>query len=383
MRSALALTAFYFASFAALGIFLPYFNLYLLHAGFSSWQIGVIAAIPPLLKIVVPAFFGLAADRSGARRTLIVGTSAATTLAFALLLGVTSFGGVLAVMIVFALAWAPVLPLVEATALETVDRWPGLDYGRIRLWGSVGFIAATTGMGILLDYAPDRVILYGVLAAFIATTAAAFGLPAPTSPPGSTPIGLGSILRRSPLPLFYLACLLMQFSHGAYYGFFSIALEAEGWSTSSIGALWTVGVVAEIALMFWSGRVLARFGAELMFVASFVAAALRWTVMAFPLHLPGLILAQCLHAFSFGAFHIAAVTIIHQAVPASLRATGQTLYSSLAYGLGSALGLLISGWLYASWGPQRLFGLSAAAAGLGLVLAIGVTARGIRRPASE
>ena len=371
MRPALALTAFYFSSFAALGIFLPYFNLYLLHRGLAAWQIGLIAAVPPLLKILVPAFFGLAADRTGHRRALIIGACAATTVAFGLLLGVTSFPGILAAMIVFAFMWAPVLPLVEATTLETVERFARLDYGRVRLWGSVGFIAATATMGVLLDYVSDRAIIYGVLAAFAATTAAAFGIPAAAdSRRGAAVITLGALLRRREFLLFYGACLLMQLGHGTYYGFFSIALEGQGFSASAIGALWTIGVVAEVAFMFWSGRALSRIGAAPLLVISFVAAVLRWTLMARAPGPAGLAVTQCLHALSFGAFHIAAVTIIHQSVPPSLRATGQTLYSSLAYGVGSGLGLLLNGWLYAAWGPTALFGGSAAISAAGMILAV-------------
>src|SRR3972149_4741466 len=186
MRPALPLTAFYFFSFAALGIFLPVFTPYLPHRGLAAWQIGLIAAVPPLLKVVVPAFFGLAADRTGRRRAIIIVACAATTVAFGLLLGVTSFPGILAAMIVFASMWAPILPLVEATTLETVERFARLDYGRVRLWGSVGFIAATATMGVLLDYVSDRAIIYGVLAAFAATTGAGVGSPsAAHSRPGA------------------------------------------------------------------------------------------------------------------------------------------------------------------------------------------------------
>jgi PPP family 3-phenylpropionic acid transporter len=261
--------------------------------------------------------------------------------------------------------------LVEATTLETVERFKRLDYGRVRLWGSVGFIAATATMGVLLDYVSDRAILYGVLAAFAATTAAAFGIPAAAdSRRGTAAITLGALLHRREFLLFYGACLLMQLGHGTYYGFFSIALEGQGFSASAIGALWTIGVVAEVAFMFWSGRALSRIGAAPLLVISFVAAVLRWTLMARAPGPVGLAVTQCLHALSFGAFHVAAVTIIHQSVPPSLRATGQTLYSSLAYGVGSGLGLLLNGWLYAAWGPTRLFGWSAAISAAGMILAV-------------
>ena len=369
-RSTLALTALYFSSFAALGIFLPYFNLYLLHRGFVPWQIGIIAAVPALLKIVIPAFFGLAADRTGSRRRLIIVTSAATTVSFSLLLNVSGFIGILFVIILFATAWAPVLPLVEATTLETVDRLKRFDYGRIRVWGSVGFIVATVVMGLLLDHFSDRIVLYGVSVMFVATTAAAWGVPEAASAAGSTPVTLSVILRRRSMPLFYAACILMQLGHGTYYGFFSIALEADRFSTSAIGTLWTIAVVAEVAFMFWAGRAVWRFGVVPLFAFTFVAAAARWGLMAAAPGMAGLIVAQTLHALSFGAFHIAAVTIIHHSVPSNLRATGQTLYSSLAYGVGSGLGLLINGWLYDAWGPTVLFGLSALVSGAGLLLAL-------------
>ncbi|MFZ5863766.1 MAG: MFS transporter [Nitrospirota bacterium] len=370
MQAALALTAFYFASFAALGVFLPYFNLYLLHLGFTPWQIGLLAAMPPLLKILVPAGFGLVADRSGGGRRLIIAMSVATTLAFAGFLVTTTFWSVLAVMVVFAFVWAPVLPLVEATTLETVDRLKRFDYGRIRLWGSVGFVAATLAMGAWLKAAQsDRVILYGVLAGYAAAALAACGFPATRGAPDPAELRPRAWRGLRPLWTFYAACLLMQFSHGMYYGFFSIALEGRGWSASAIGALWSVGVVVEILFMFWSARVMSWISAETLFALSFAAAVARWGVMSASPGTAGLVAAQALHALTFGAFHVAAVTLVHRTAPPSLRATGQTLYSSLAYGVGSAASSLFNGALYARWGASALFGVSAVAAAGGLILA--------------
>lgn len=370
MRTALALTAFYFASFAAVGIFLPYFNLYLLHLGFTPWQIGILAAMPPLLKILVPAGFGLMADRAGGGRGLIIAMSAATTLTFAGFLAATTFWSVLGVMIVFAFVWAPVLPLVEATTLETVDRLKRFDYGRIRLWGSIGFIAATVAMGAWLKIAAsDRVILFGILAGYAAATLAACGFPAARVATGAAELRPSGLSGLRSLWTFYAACLLMQFSHGTYYGFFSIALEGRGWSASSIGALWAVGVAVEVLFMFWSARVMSRISAETMFALAFAGAVVRWGLMSAAPGIAGLVVAQSLHALTFGAFHIAAVTLIHRTAPPSLRATGQTLYSSLAYGVGSGVGSLFNGALYARWGASALFGVSAVAAAAGLLLA--------------
>jgi PPP family 3-phenylpropionic acid transporter len=386
VRAALALTAFYFASFAAVGIFLPYFNLYLLHRGFTPWQIGVLAAMPPLLKILVPAGFGLMADRTGGGRKLIIAMSAATTLSFACFLLTTTFWSVLAVMVVFAFAWAPVLPLVEAMTLETVDRLKRFDYGRIRLWGSIGFIVATLAMGAILKVAAsDRVILYGILVGYAAAAVAACGFPAARVSVDAAELRPSALSGLRPLWTFYAACLLMQFSHGTYYGFFSIALDGRGWSASSIGALWAVGVAVEVLFMFWSARVMSRISAETMFALAFTGAVVRWGLMSVTPGIVGLVVAQALHALTFGAFHIAAVTLIHRTVPPSLRSTGQTLYSSLAYGVGSASSSLFNGALYARWGPAALFGVSAVAAAGGLALAaryLSVTAR-LRRANSD
>lgn len=371
MRAALALIAVYFGSFAALGIYLPYFNLYLLHLGFTPWQIGVVAALPPLFKILVPAGFGLLADRTGHGRLLIIAASAATTLSFAGFLISTSFFGVLAVMVVFAVAWAPVLPLLEATTLETLDRLRRFDYGRIRLWGSLGFIMATLLMGLWLKTAPsDRVILYGILGGFAAATAAACAIPSTRLPALASAVSFRSVRGLGALSGFYAACLLMQFSHGTYYGFFSIWLESRGWAPWSLGALWTASIVIEVAFMFWSGRAMGRIGAERLFVLAFAAAIARWALMSASPGLVGLLTAQTLHALTFGAFHVAAVTLVHRTAPPALRSTGQTLYSSLAYGVGSAGGSLLNGALYAAWGAAPLFGVSALAAAGGLVLAL-------------
>lgn len=379
MRAALALIAVYFGSFAALGVYLPYFNLYLLHLGFTPWQIGVVAAMPPLFKILVPAAFGLVADRTGHGRLLIIAASAATTLSFAGFLVSTTFVSVLVVMVAFAVAWAPVLPLVEATTLETLDRLKRFDYGRIRLWGSLGFIAATLLMGVWLKSAPsDRVILYGILGGFAAATAAACAIPATRLPALASPVSAHAVRGLRALSGFYVACLLMQFSHGTYYGFFSIWLESRGWAPWSLGALWTASIVVEVAFMFWSARAMGRIGAEGLFVVAFAAAVARWGVMSASPGLVGLVFAQGLHALTFGAFHVAAVTLVHRTAPASLRSTGQTLYSSLAYGVGSAGGSLLNGALYAAWGAAPLFGLSALAAFGGLVFAVGFL-RAVRR----
>jgi PPP family 3-phenylpropionic acid transporter len=220
--------------------------------------------------------------------------------------------------------------------------------------------------------------LYGILGGFAAATAAACAIPATRLPALAPPVSAHSVRGLRALSGFYVACLLMQFSHGTYYGFFSIWLESRGWAPSSLGALWTASILVEVAFMFWSARAMGRLGAEGLFVVAFAAAVARWALMSASPGLVGLMVAQGLHALTFGAFHVAAVTLVHRTAPPSLRSTGQTLYSSLAYGVGSAGGSLVNGALYAAWGAAPLFALSALAALGGLIFAVGFL-RAVRR----
>ena len=137
---------FYFTSFAVLGVYLPYFNVYLAHLALSPVQIGIVAAMPPLMKIGVPILWAHWSDRFGLRRELTIGAAFLASVSFAALLFVDRFAAILLCTVIFSIFWAPVLPLVEATTLEAADRHR-VDYGRIRLWGSVGFIVVSIGMG--------------------------------------------------------------------------------------------------------------------------------------------------------------------------------------------------------------------------------------------
>jgi len=144
------LSTFYLGYFGLLGVLLPYLSLYFLDIGLSPYQIGVIAAINPLVKTVAPGLWGSLADRRGNRRPLMRSACLGALIAFCLMLTGTSFWWIVGVMAIYSVFTSSILPLVEATAMEAVDRL-GVDYGRIRLWGSVGFIAANLMMGPVLD----------------------------------------------------------------------------------------------------------------------------------------------------------------------------------------------------------------------------------------
>jgi PPP family 3-phenylpropionic acid transporter len=162
----------------------------------------------------------------------------------------------------------------------------------------------------------------------------------------------------------------MQASHGAYYAYYSIHLDRIGFTRTAIGGFWTLAVAAEVLMMFASGRLLERLGAPRLLSVCLAAATFRWLILAGSSSLPLLILAQVFHAFSFGLFHVSAVGHTHRLFPPALRSSGQSLYSSLTYGLGNLLGLFGSAALVDRIGIPGLFGASAAVSLLALLLSL-------------
>lgn len=370
-----ALGSFYFFQFGQLGLYLPYFPLYLQGRDLSALQIGTVLAAVPVMKVLFPPVWGFLADRTGARRTLTVITCAASAAAFALLLPGWSFAGILVLVLVYGVFSVPILPLTEATTLEVLDRHGG-DYGRIRVWGSVGFIAFSLAWGRVVEAGSVWTILptISLLFALSAFTAGAFPRGAPPEPVPFLRI-LGQ-LRRPEVLLFFGACVAVNASHGPYYGFFSIhLLDGLGYRGATVGLLWSLAVAAEVLAMVAAGRWLRRARLETGIVVALAGAALRWLLFALSGALPVLVFGQLLHALSFALFHVSAVQLTHRLFPAAQRAGGQALYSAVTYGLGIALGLQGAGLLYETLGARGLYALAAAAAGAGLLAALALRAR--------
>lgn len=348
---------------------MPYWPLYLKELGQTPELIGILTALALGIRVLGPPLWGGIADR-GARNRVITTTSLMAGVVFALFFFGTGFYWILAVTAGYSLFHAGPLALVEATTLEAVAR-QGWDYGRIRLWGSVGFILASFGMGLVTDHLGIRAILPAMLFFLFAGALLTLALPASEKPSHAQVVGDGhqSLFSRPAVRWFYLAGLCMQFSHGAYYGFMSIHLEHHGYSRTAIGLLWALGVVAEVVVLANSNRLVTRFGIATLLTWSLLVAAGRWSLFAMTLWLPLLLLGQTLHAFTFGTFHVAAVRRAFTMASLAERGTAQSWYSGIAYGIGGGLGLVISGRLFGAWGGEPLFALMAVVAGLGVVAA--------------
>jgi PPP family 3-phenylpropionic acid transporter len=376
LRLYLRLSGFYLFYFAALGVLLPYWGLYLLALGFDPARIGELIAIPQATKLVAPTLWGWLADRTGRRMRVIRWGCLMSMLTFGgVYLAGKSYLGLALVTLAFSFFWNAVLPQFEAVTLNHLGEYIH-RYSRVRLWGSVGFIGAAVGVGFLVrDWGVGVVpaLLWGLFAGLWFNS-----LLVPEQ--AATPIvrespRLGRVLRQPVVIAFFAACFLNQAAHGPYYGFFSLYLETFGYSREFIGLLWGLGVTLEVGMFVLFPRLLPRLGPRRLMLAALALAALRWVLIGhFARDLPLLLFAQTLHAFSFGVFHAVSIHLIHQLFPGSLQGRGQALYSSLSFGAGNAAGSLAAGYLWQGLGPSAMFDLAAA---LG-VLAWLVAWRGLR-----
>ena len=370
------LAGFYFFYFGYIGAFAPYFTLYLDSLGYTAALIGTLMALPQAMRIFAPHLWGYLSDRHDTRVRVACLAGLAGTFCY---LGV--FAGTQHVWLAVSISlwcffWSAALPLVETTTLDHLGSRGG-DYGRIRLWGSVGFIVAVIGVGGLLDRAPIGVLLWVVLATMLGTLACIWRVPESRHDRHAEPNApITQVLKRPEVMALITACFLMAVAHGPYYTFFSIYLVDQGYSKSAIGWLWAIGVMAEIAVFAWLPWVYRSFSASTLLLASLALAVARFSLIAWAVHsVAALVVAQLLHAATFGVFHSAALASIHRLFRGPNQARGQAAYSSLSYGLGGTLGGLGSGWVWQPWGPTATFAAAAACALLGFLLLAGMRVR--------
>lgn len=368
------LSLFYLAIFSAIGIHLPFWPVWLRAQGLSAGEIGAVLAAAFLTKVVSNPLVGQAVDRHGRRRGPLMLLAAAALAAAGLYALADGFWPILAVTVLFGGAFAAMMPVGEnLTMLNAHAR--GLDYGRIRLWGSLSFIAASVLGGMVVARAPADAILAMLLAGVAATLAATLALPDAATPPAKGRRARAGWFYRQPLFLLFLgASALIQTSHMVYYGFGTLHWQAAGHGGGVIGALWAEGVIAEVILFAFGTRVLARFGPVRLIALAGAAGLVRWTVLAATTALPALAAANWLHALTFGATHLGAMHFITRAAPAEVSARAQALYSAVTMGLAPGLAMLASGRLYEAFGGGA-FLVTAALAGLGGALALALLRR--------
>jgi PPP family 3-phenylpropionic acid transporter len=364
------LSSFYFFYFASLGALVPFWGLFLREQGFGALEIGQLMAIIMATKIVAPNIWGWIADHTG-RRVHIV--QLASLLALLVFLGVFfahGFWTLALVMTLFSFFWNASIPQMEAVTFNHLG--PRIHrYSTIRLWGSIGFIITVTALGQALEWTDTSLVPQVVLVLYLGIWLSSLMVPEyqgghPTDHAGR----IWGLLKRPEVMAFFFACFMLQASHGAYYAFYSIYLQDQGYSKTLIGGLWALGVIIEVLMFLIMHRLLQRFGARRVLIASLALAVVRWLLIGvFPEQLWILIFAQLLHAATFGTFHASSIHLVHHYFTGRFQVRGQGLYSSLSYGAGGALGALASGYLWSGAGPLSTFAVASGMALLGTLAA--------------
>jgi PPP family 3-phenylpropionic acid transporter len=344
----------YAALFLVVGCYLPYLPVWLDWRNLDADEIAVILAAPLFTRILFTPVISFAADRLGGWRTILIALAWGSLLSFLLLWSANGFWQMLLASVVLAVNWTTIMPLIETVAVTGI-RTGALDYGRVRLWGSLSFIVASLGSGLIIGTIGPQVVLPLLVAGTALMVLAAHLLPRELAGQGpSAPSVLRGLkledafglVRARLFLLFLLAASLIQASHALYYSFGSLNWRAQGIPDGVIGMLWSVGVIAEVALFAVSGRVIATCGTARLLMLAGLAATMRWGIMAIDPPLWATALLQTLHAMSFGAAHLAAIHFLTHAVPEDRAATAQGVYAAIVAGLVLGLVTVASGPLY-------------------------------------
>ncbi len=373
-----SLSFFYFSYFAFLGVWLPYWTLYLeQQLLFSAVQIGQIMALSTAARIVGPYFWGLLSDSTGERLLCIRFGALCSLISFSFILLHNSFYFVLTVIFIYSFFWNAILSQFEAVTLNFlgINAW---RYSRVRLWGSVGFIVFVLILGTVFEIVSLAALPFFMMALLLMILLSSLLVPDEPSPAKSGSLQKASssfaqfkvLLVQPSVYLMFIVFFLQQFSFAPYYTFFSIYLDDLGYGAAAIAWFWALGVIAEVALFAVMHRLLAAYSLLSLLKVSLLLTSIRWLLtgmIAENVYI--LFIMQLLHAVSFAALHAIAMEWLRLRFPRSLQGQAQALYSASAYGVGGVLGALISGYVWGFW-QEGLFYMAAVTAFIAFLLTL-------------
>jgi PPP family 3-phenylpropionic acid transporter len=369
---ALRMWIFFAGYFIFGGVAVPFFPVWLDHRGLSDVEIATVIAVPGLLRVALTPFAGLFADRAPNRRFAVICFTLPAAAVFLFAWPAETFLPILVAVAISFTVWSLALPIGEALALTGMRRF-GLDYGRMRIGGSVAFIVTNLGAGALLAILHAEAIFWLVFGSLAISAIVAFLLP--VTPPAIRALDdsarpprprLGPVLREPAFLTLILVGGLIQASHAMLYSFGSLFWRDLGFGGVEIGAFWAIAVACEIMLFLWSGPLMRRIGPLGFLAVGGAAAVVRW--LCFPLEpgFLGYLLLQGLHAFTFGAVYVGNQHAIARAVPEEVTASAQGVFA-MVVGLLMALAMLASGPLYHAFGGNA-FALMAILPAIALVI---------------
>ncbi|BAF88209.1 putative proton/sugar symporter [Azorhizobium caulinodans ORS 571] len=366
-RVRLALPAAYAGLFFALGVYMPFFPLWLGERGLSPGEIGTALAVPLTTRLLATPILGWLSDRIGKPRAVLLLLAALTLLVMSALVLASGAVAIFLILGLAAMAWNPSFPLLDAYASRQA-RAKRVDYGRSRMWGSASFILANLLGGWLVGAAGAGVTVPLMLAGHAAFLLTLVMLPEMPRPPAAAGLHVSVPRARTALVIGILAAASVQASHAVLYAFGSVTWQKQGLSLGTIGMLWALGVVSEIVLFHFGTRVLRRLPPALLLAIGGAAAMVRFGAMTFDLPLALLLPLQLLHGATFGATYLGLVELVARAVPEHRAATVQSL-AGWTVSLAMAAASVASGPLFQAFGANAFY-LSVALGAVGLVAAL-------------
>ena len=362
-----AFGSFFFLYFAYVGLVSPYASLFFLDRGFNVIEIAVLMSMLQITRIVGPFSWGWLSDYLSNRVGIIRFCACLAALVFVCIFFLNSYMAFFVWMFVLHTILSSLMPLGESATVHALFKDNSFDkrYGRLRLWGSIGFIAMVLVAGELFQR--KGIEIYPIIGMIVLSLLAliTFLLHEPKMERRKMVKGeLLVVLFNPDVRWFLLSGFFMIFAHAALYVFYSLYLSNLGYNKFQIGLFWALGVFAEVIFFYFQSKVLSRLDAEVVLQASFGVGVVRFALIALYPLTPVLIFAQILHAGTFAAHHSAATKLLQRWFTGPLQARGQALMATISYGLGGTLGGLCAGWIWDAFQPRDAFVMSALACGL-------------------
>ena len=362
---------FFFAYYAYLGAFTPYASLYFASKKMDVAEIGILMSMMQVTRIFGPTLWAWVADHTERRVRVLRVTAFAALVAFAGMFAGQTFAQFLLVMLALNSCTGAQGPLSEALMLSEM-RGDLTHYGRLRLWGSVGFIVAVTCGGKLLDWQGVALMPWLAWGLLVLVVFASLRLrESPHAIVYHERPSVRKILKQREVIAFFASTFMMVAAHSALYVYYSLYLAQIGYSKTVIGLMWSLGVIAEIVFFYFQAPIFRRFGVKSLMLCSLLIAAVRFLMIgACPQSLVLLLLAQVMHAATFATHHSSSVLMMQRWFAGPLQASGQGLYFSISYGLGGSFGGMLLSLFWHEHDGHVIFYMASVMAALGFFAAL-------------
>lgn len=368
--------------FALIGVYMPFFPVWLEQQRLDGATIGAILALPIIVRIVVTAPLVGLTERGVEPRLLLCVAQICLAGIYLSLLGVSGALGIAVVVALAAVAQAPLVPTADLVTTDAVREDARLSYGAIRLWGSISFLVCSIAAGYVLAAASADALIMALAVLALVSAGVSLGVPRTDRERSAGEGASGRPKLPATLLLLIAAAALVQSSHAALYAFGSILWRQQGFSDPMIGFFWAIGVVAEILLFWLVGRgFFRRLDGPALLLVGAAAAIVRFAGLALEPGLAATLALQALHGLTFGAAHLGIMQILTSLSPPGGRGRSQGAFAA-AMALAMAVGMVATGQLYEALGPF-VFLLMPPVAATGAVCALVAARRLARQPQSS